>query len=344
MPATKMRAMSNGRILLLAGLAWLATGQVARYRHMTADFHPVPLRDAATVSAVKLVESNGVAMLYATNAGPLGSDLSIARLNGGASPRVEHLGALSELPERPAWDAIEEGSAFSVVTTESGSAVSSLAIHNTRSGESAKVNRHDGFGVFGAPHFVKGDPGPISSVALIDGKTPVVVFPREADGGFGKYRNVETAVEGVAQDARLVRSGKGYSLFVKVMSIGSSGSARRLASGKVIYPGVLVYVPLDEVFRALQPPSRPLGGQLIIDFDVCAFNGGFAVFAVTPKGYVLAAGKLPGDGFASGTWAEEPYKRPLGSPSVLAVGSKLYLACIESTGAPDAQVVMAQVP
>ncbi len=341
--AAKMRAMSGGRILLLAGSAWLAAGQVAGYRHMTADFHLVPLRDAAVVSAVKLVESNGVAMLYATDAGPLGSDLSLARFPGDA-PRIEPLGALSALPERPAWDAMAEGGAFSVVITEAGSAVSGLAIRNTGSGTLGKVNRRDGFGVFGAPHFVKGDPGPISSVALLDGKTPVVVFPREADGGFGKYRQVEAAVEGVAQDARLIRSGKGYSLFVKVMSIGAAAAARRLASGKVIYAGVLVYVPLDEGFRATELPSRPLGGQLIIDFDVCAFHDGVAVFAATPKGYVLAAGKLSNGVYATGTWVEELHKRPLSSPSVLATGGQLHLAAIESMGAPDAQVVMAQVP
>jgi len=311
---------------------------------MTADLRPVPLRDAALISAVRLVESNGIAMLYASDAGPLGSDLALIRFNSG-SPRIEQLGALSPLPERPAWDAVAEGGGFSVVTTEAGSAISGLAIRNTAGGESAKVNRHDGFGVFGAPHFVKGgDRGPISSVALLDGETPVVLFPREADGGFGKYRKLETAVEGVVQDARLVRSGKGYSLFVKVMSIGSSAAARRQASGKVIYAGVLVYVPLDEDYRALEVPSRPLGGQLIIDFDVCAFNDGVAVFATTPKGYVLAAGKLPGGVFAPGTWAEEPYQHPLASPSLLPAGAKLYLAAIESTGAPDARVVLGRVP
>jgi hypothetical protein len=339
-----MTLRSGSLVPLLAGAAWLVTGQSPSHKHMAVEFHALPLGDSAAVTSLKLVEANGVALLYSSRSGPLGAKLSVARLNG--SPvRTEALGSLSALPEQPEWDAVAgEGGSFSVVTTQAGSAISALSIKNTRGGASTKVNRRDGFGVFGSPHFVKGDPGPISSVSLVEGRTEMVLFPREADGGFGKYRKLETAVDGVVQDARLVRSGKDYLLFAKVMSIGSSASARREGSGKVIYPGVLHYVPLEGNFHSTNQPSLPLEGQLIIDFDVCAWGDGIAVFAATPKGYVLATGKLINGVFATGSWADQPHARPLGSPSILAAGSKLHLAALEAVGTPGARVVVAELP
>lgn len=339
-----MKLRSGALVPLLAGAAWLVTGQPPSHKHMAVEFHALSLGDSRAVTSLKLVESNGVVLLYATHSGPLGSDLSAARLN--VSPvRSEPLGALSALPEKPAWDAAAaKAGSFSVVTTEAGSAISALSIRNTREEESSRVNRHDGFGVFGAPHFVKGDTGPISSVALAGGKTQMVLFPLEPDGGYGKFRILETKIEGVVQDARLVRSGKDFMLFAKVMSIGSSMSARREASGKVIYPGVLHYVSLDGTFHSANLPSLPLGGQLIIDFDVCAWGDGIAVFAATPKGYVLATGKLINGVFATGSWAEQPHSSSLGSPSIVAAGSKLYLAAIESAGTLAARVVVGELP
>jgi hypothetical protein len=338
-----MTLRSGALVPLLSGAAWLVAGQSPSHKHMAVEFHALPLVDSRAVTSLKLVEANGVVLLYSTQSGPIGSDLSAVRL--GVSPvRSESLGSLNALPEKPAWDAAAEGGSFSVVTTEAGSAISALSIRNTRGEESSKVNRRDGFGVFGAPHFVKGDPGPISSVALTGGKTLMVFFPLEADGGYGKYRTLGTKIEGVVQDARLVRSGKDLLLFAKVMSIGSSMSARREASGKVIYPGVLNYVSLDGNLHSANLPSLPLGGQLIIDFDVCAWGDGIAVFAVTPKGYVLATGKLINGVFASGSWTEQPHASPLSSPSILAAGSKLHLAAVESIGTPSARVVVGELP
>lgn len=338
-----MKLRSGALVPLLAGAAWLVTGQPPSHKHMAVEFHALPLGDSRAVTSLRLVEANGALLLYSTRSGPLGSDLSAARLSAGPV-RSEPLGSLNALPEQPSWDAAAAAAgSFSVVTTEAGSAISALSIRNTRAEESSKVNRHDGFGVFGAPHFVKGDPGPISSVALADGKTRIVLFPLEADGGYGKFRNLETKIEGVVQDARLVRSGKDFLLFAKVMAVGASMSARREASGKVIYPGVLQYVPLGGDFHATHQPSLPLGGQLIIDFDVCAWGDGIAVFAATPKGYVLATGKLIDGVFAAGSWAEQPHPGPLGSPSILAAGSRLHLAALESIGTPAARVVTAEL-
>ena len=120
--------------------------------------------------------------------------------------------------------------------------------------------------------------------------------------------------------------------------------ARREASGEVIYPGVLRYAALDAGFHSANQPSLPLDGQLIIDFDVCAWGDGIAVFAATPKGYVLATGKLINGVFASGSWADQPHAHPLGSPSILAAGPKLHLAALESAGTPGARVVVAELP
>ncbi len=342
--AFRMKWRRGALVLLLAGAFWLVAGGVPRHRHMTADFHALQLTGSAAVNSVKLVDSNGVAFLYSTGAGPEGSELSLARFQAG-SARVEQLGPLSGLPEQPTWDAApaEDGS-FSVVITQAGSAVSALAIRNTRGGATSKVNRHDGFGVFGAPRFVKGGSGEISSVALVNGKTRLVLFPKEADGGFGKYRNIDAQIEGVMQDALLLRSASGYLLLAKVMSLGSGQSARRDPGGKVTYPGVLVYAPLDDNFKASELSSRPLGGQLILGFDACLSGDGVAVFAVTPNGYTLAAGKLTNGVFPPGSWAGEKSERPLGSPSILPVGSKLYLAALESPGSPDQRIVVARVP
>ncbi|HEY1339986.1 MAG TPA: hypothetical protein VGF59_20880 [Bryobacteraceae bacterium] len=337
-----MKRRSGTLVVLLAGTAWLLASQTGPRKRMKVEFRPLPLSDASAASALKLVDAGGLALLYATPDGPLGSNLSVARLNGG-TPRSESLGNLGSLPERPSWDAIPaEGGAFSVVVTESGSAVSALSLMNTRTRESATVNRYDGFGVFGAPHFVKGDAGSISSVALEGSKQRPVLFPLEPDGGYAKFRAVDAPIEGTIQDARLIRAAKGYLLFAKVMAIGASTSARREASGRVIYPGILKYVSLNSELHSGDPPARPLGGQLLIDFDACAYGDGVAIFAATPKGYVIATGKLTNGVFAQDTWKEEPYPRPLGSPSILAVGSKLYAAAV-AAGPPPFQVVMAEV-
>jgi hypothetical protein len=330
--------------VLLTVAAALIMGQSTSHKHMAVEFRALSLGNSAAVTSLQLVEANRASLLYSTSSGPLKSHLSAAHLN--SSPlQIEPLGSLSRLPEQPAWDAAAaEGGAFSVVTTQSGSAICALSIRNTRRGESSKVNRRDGLGVFGSPHFVKGDSGPISSVAQVDGETEIVLFPLEADGGYGKYRKLETRIDGVVEDARLVRSGKDVLLFAKVMAIGSSMSARREASGEVIYPGVLHYVSLDGNLHSADLPSLPLGRQLILDFDVCAWGDGIAVFAATPKGYLLATGKLIDGVFASGSWMDQPYPSPLGSPTILAAGSKLYLAALESIGTPAARVVVGELP
>jgi len=324
--------------LLAAAAAGLVTGQIPARRNMNADFQVLPIPNASAVYAVTLVESKGAVLVYATQTGQGPANVLQVRPGGPVSPKP--LATIGE-GERPRWDAFAAArESLSVVGTVSGSAVLALSLWNTGAEEPIPVNRLDGFGVFRAPRFVKGEAGAVSSLAYVDGESVLVLFPVGPDGQYGKFRRVALPGTDFLEEALLVHSGEGYLLFTKDTIPGSGAAGRKNGAGFQTNPGILHLVTLDREFHPIGPAVAPLGGQEIFEFDANVFRGGVAVFATTPKGYILAAGALTQGVFAPKSWAEQPHPRLLASPALLPEESKLSLAAIEDPGTPDARILV----
>ena len=142
-----------------------------------------------------------------------------------------------------------------MVSTLSGSAISSLLLKNTNRTDEITVNKKYPNGIFVNPHFIKryhGSNLPISAIAYISGEKHVVVFPRMGDSNYGEYKCVYDCADGVIEDAIIIAYREGFLLFCKCYIPGavredSEGKIpeRIDGSGESISPGVLYCLKLD---------------------------------------------------------------------------------------------------
>jgi hypothetical protein len=292
-----------------------------------------------TVTAVKLVDSGGPALLVSTLHG-MGTTLFLRPL-AGAEDSPRELMPLAT-PDRPAWDAqpLPDGAVLAAYTVP-GSSLCSIAMVASGHPERANVTGHYPFGVFGPPRFVKGEAGHRPSIVTIaiddEGESKAVLFAPRQDGGYGEYRVLDTGTA-VPQQPMMLQAPSGYVLLYKQYTPGSGAPERVDAIDSTITPGPLFCRRLDANLRSTEPASQILPGP-VYQFDAVLDAGRLLVLATTQKGYLLAIGGF--DGKQTGlAVSERAWPEPLFSPSLLMGHAGLHLAALQAAGTSRAKILV----
>ncbi|HEY1932350.1 MAG TPA: hypothetical protein VGG99_10090 [Acetobacteraceae bacterium] len=329
-----------------AGLLLATNHNAARARADMADhLQPLPFADAPEVTGLRLIAAGDAGhphprLLIATQQDQGGMNIVAVAPAGPPQPPEP----LAIVERNAAWDATPAAGGIAILSSQAGSAISALVWQIAGQPGHQRVNRRNGFGVFGAPHYIKGEPEhpvPVTSVALGGGESRLVLFPPEPDGGYGALRMLEVPLNGDLVDARVLRWGAGYLLVMKLALPGPGRPERAGPDAETILAGRLDCVRLN---AAMLPEGRtwqPFPGQPVFQFDAGTVGDGIAILATIGSGAVLSAA---GNAGMRPEVTEFRSATPLSSPAVLAVGQTLHLAVLDAAGEPDARVLLTEVP
>jgi hypothetical protein len=297
-----------------------------------ADLGIIPFADAPLVRGLRLIGATP-SLIVAVQ--PEQGEMRVET----ASP--PHL--LATVERNAAWDATAVGDRIAIVSSRSGSAISGLLWEIVGQSGQRTVNRHDRYGVFGVPRYIRHDTRhlvPITSVAVGGGPSRLVLFPPEPDDGYGALQVLPMPIPGDVVDARILHWGGGYLLAVKTSLPGAGRPQHAGADSETILPGRLHCIRLNDAMQPDGPAWQPLSAQTVFEFDVDTVGDGWAVLATIASGAVLIATAR----------ASVPPKVtdlrsevPLASPAILATGGRLHFAMLRAAGSPAAAIMQSEV-
>lgn len=256
---------------------------------------------------------------------------------------------------KPQWSAsVASDDSLSVVLTRPGSAISPLVFWNSGSRQQVALSAQRPAGVFDSPRFVRrvqGTGAPAVALESLAASKVVVLFGPPDTGEPWNYRVLHAPEAGVVQQALAVQSDAGYLLFYKVFV---PGGAEVDASGALpslphplfgsVTQGIVYGIRLDRDFGVAGKAFRPLGGELLFEFDADLVGERVVILGTTASGLVLVGGRMEDDAFVRTERAEGHLPAPLSAPTALIVGSEVYLAVLEQAGSPGARILYARRP
>jgi hypothetical protein len=258
---------------------------------------------------------------------------------------------LSAQLSRPQWSLSGDSEeSFHMALTHPGSAICPISLWSPDS-EEAAVSGLKPNGVFQHPRFVRRSARAVPPVTAVDpaaGQGAVVAFIPPDSEDHWAFHQLFQPEEGVLQQALAVQHDDGFLLFYKIFVPGSvkmdSGGAipslPHAHSGSVM-PGILHCIRIDKSFQISGKPFRPLGDELLFEFDADLFEHRVALLGTTASGFMASESMMDGDALIETSRIHRHLSPPLSAPSVMIAENRLFLAVLESTGSPDARVLFA---
>ena len=300
-----------------------------------------PLQNPAEVRSLRLL-GHGSARLALLTVLPSGEGvLSIAPLDGN-SPSTVLSGLRSPLSSWDASDEPEGGIALASAVPESATVW--LAYQNSRKSGTVNLSRQSGLRLVGSSRFARGSSVGFPPITVIAADPPArrfVLFPRDAEGGFGPYKTLEMPA-GLVVEALLIGASQGYFLVYQLFSreaINPNTTGGRIdANGEPMVPGILYCSRLDSKFNTVEAAAPCLGRKLVYEFDADAAGDRVAIIATSDAGYVTAFGVPKQGAFAPETIGEVTFAGNITSPAILASEQGFRFALLKDAGRENAQI------
>jgi len=254
---------------------------------------------------------------------------------------------------RPQWSLSGNSEeTLRIALTRPGSAICPLAMWSPGSEEVAISDQKPG-GVFQSPRFVRRAPKdtpPVIAVDPLAGPGVVVIFIPSGSDPAWDLRTLYQPEGGALQQALAVQMGDEYLLFYKIFVPGSvkteaDGAIPSLphAHSGTVPPGILHCIRLNQDLQVSGKLFRPLGDELLFEFDADATDNRVAILGTTASGFIISEGRIDRDSFVETSRTSRRLPSPLSAPSVMIGENNLFLAVLESTGSSDARVLFAAV-
>ena len=294
--------------------------------NLNIELKPVEVDEISAVTAVRWLNAEKGPVLVASSlksglASQMDSTLVFTAVS---PPRGELLRVRQSVPSIPdwdvAWDDDQSGPAF--VYTDAGGAINALMLHR-KTHISAVATEGSRFESYHRPRFVK-HAAKLPLLAIRSENEPIF-FNGIVDSGYSRHVALQKC-----ESALLVFYKDGYFLFYKTAAPGAP-------RGNLISRGILHQVELDRDLKPRAAATKPFGDMPIFEFDVELAGSRSAILATTESGTWLKTGDIIHN-------FVEPKPQSMTSPSILRVGSQMYIALLEGAMSRDVRILTAEAP
>ena len=316
---------------------------VEKKTNMTNEtLRQLPLQNPAGVRSLRLLGRGSARLALLTVSSSGEGILLVAPLDGNSQPSTVLSGLRSPLSS---WDAADEPEgAIALASVVPESATVWLAYQNSRKSGTVNLSRQSGLRLVGSSRFARGNSvgfPPITAISTDPPARRFVLFPRDAEGGFGPHKTLEMPA-GRVVEARLIGGAQGYFLICRLFNREAinpdSTGGRADANGEPMVPGILYCSRLDSKFNTVEATVPCLGSRLVYEFDADAAGDRVAIIATTDAGYVTAFGVPKQGAFAPETIGEETFAGNITSPAILTGEQGFRFALLKDAGRENAQI------